>query len=72
MERRQRDISMYPPGRVVFMRPLKVPKRRGPTRKIETRWDAVWVTPEQLMSEGILISKKARPLPRPTPAVRGC
>lgn len=71
MERRQRDISMYPPGRVIFMRPLKVPKRRGPTRKIEKRWDAVWVTPEQLMSEGILISKKARPVTSLNPLVRG-
>ena len=51
---------MYPPGRVVFLRPIKVLKRRGPGRKLEKRWDAVWVTPEQLMSEGILISKKAR------------
>ncbi|KAK9821582.1 hypothetical protein WJX81_008445 [Elliptochloris bilobata] len=58
VERRQKDIAMYPPGRVVFLRPLKMPKKRGPVRRIEKRWDAVWVTPEQLMAEGILISKK--------------
>lgn len=52
---------MFPPGRVIFVRPLKVLKegRRGAGRKLEKRWDCVWVTPEQLMSEGILISKKA-------------
>jgi hypothetical protein len=62
VERRQRDIAMFPPGRVIFVRPLKVLSgKHGPGRKLEKRWDCVWVTPEQLMSEGILISKKARP-----------
>lgn len=67
VERRERDIAMYPPGRVIFLRPLKVLKKRGPARRMEKRWDAVWVTPEQLMAEGILISKKARP-----PALLSC
>ena len=59
---------MFPPGRVIFVRPLKVLSgKHGPGRKLEKRWDCVWVTPEQLMSEGILISKKARPRRKPAP-----
>jgi len=72
VERRQRDIAMFPPGRVIFVRPLKVLSgKHGPGRKLEKRWDCVWVTPEQLMSEGILISKKARPRRKPAPAPPG-
>lgn len=41
-------MSMYPPGRIVFVRPIK--SRR------EKHWDAVWISPEDLIDEGILLS----------------
>ena len=54
---------MYPPGRVIFIRPLKqlVGRRhRAGPRRLEKGWDAVWVTPKELIAEGILISGKVR------------
>ena len=52
---------MYPPGRIIFIRPLKQlvgrRQRAGP-RRLEKGWDAVWVTPKELIAEGILISGK--------------
>ena len=57
---------MYPPGRVIFIRPLKqlVGRRhRAGPRRLEKGWDAVWVTPKELIAEGILISGKVRSLP---------
>jgi hypothetical protein len=60
-ERRGREMDMYPPGRVMFIRPLKtLVGRRGPGRRSERGWDTVWVTPQELIAEGILISGKAR------------
>ena len=56
---------MYPPGRVIFIRPLKhlVGRRHKPsTRHLEKGWDAVWVTPKELIAEGILISGKVKAL----------
>lgn len=41
-------VPMYPPGRVVFLRPLKARQAR--------QWDAVFVAPEDLIGEGILVS----------------
>ena len=57
---------MYPPGRVIFIRPLKqlVGRRhRAGPRRLEKGWDAVWVTPKELIAEGILISGKVPSLP---------
>ena len=57
---------MYPPGRVIFIRPLKqlVGRRhRAGPRRLEKGWDAVWVTPKELIAEGILISGKVRAPP---------
>ena len=54
---------MYPPGRVIFIRPLKQlvgQRHRGGPRRLEKGWDAVWVTPKELIAEGILISGKVR------------
>ena len=60
-ERRGREMDMYPPGRVIFVWPLKtLVGRRGPRRCTEKGWDTVWVTPQELIAEGILISGKAR------------
>ena len=52
---------MYPPGRVIFIRPLKQlvgQRHRAGPRRLEKGWDAVWVTPKELIAEGILISGK--------------
>ncbi len=54
---------MYPPGRVIFIRPLKQlvgQRHRGGPRRLEKGWDAVWVTPKELIAEGILISGKVQ------------
>ena len=47
----------------MFMRPLKTIKtRRRSDEKVEKRleksWDAIWVTPQELIAEGILVSKQ--------------
>jgi len=60
-ERKGRALNMYPPGRIIFLRPIKVRKRRKSgeeTHKIEKRWDAVWVSPREVVGEGILVSKR--------------
>lgn len=41
-------MSMYPPGRVIFVRPIKTRKKK--------HWDAVWISPEDIIDEGILLS----------------
>ena len=54
---------MYPPGRIIFLRPLKTlvgRRRAGSAKRYEKGWDSVWVSPEELIGEGILISGKAR------------
>ena len=63
VERRRKERDMFPPGRVIFIRPLKqlVGRRhRAGPRRLEKGWDAVWVTPKELIAEGILISGKVR------------
>lgn len=59
--RKKKERDMYPPGRIIFIRPLKQlvgrRQRAGP-RRLEKGWDAVWVTPKELIAEGILISGK--------------
>jgi hypothetical protein len=58
---------MYPPGPIMFVRPLKkvgrgakrVGWRRHPQpEELQRTWDCVWVTPQELISEGILVSNK--------------
>lgn len=41
-------VAMYPPGKIIFLRPMKARRRR--------HWDAVYVAPEDLIGEGILVS----------------
>lgn len=60
-ERKGRALNMYPPGRIIFLRPIKVRKKRKSGEeghKIEKRWDAVWVSPREVVGEGILVSKR--------------
>jgi len=53
-------VPMFPPGRLLFLRPLK---SRGVRRKASGKrvslksWDAVWITAQELIGEGILVSK---------------
>ena len=52
---------MFPPGRVLFVRPLKTlvrAERRGEERRMKHSWDVVWITSQELLAEGILVSKK--------------
>lgn len=42
-------VGTYPPGKVIFLRPLK-------SQNAEKQWDAVYVAPEDLIAEGILVS----------------
>ena len=56
-------VRMFPPGRVMFMRPLKTLKKRRRNahvveERLEKSWDAIWVTPQELIAEGILVSKQ--------------
>lgn len=51
-ESRQRlgqPVSTYPPGKVIFLRPIK-------TCRGVKHWDAVYIAPEDLVAEGILVS----------------
>jgi hypothetical protein len=52
---------MFPPGRIIFLRPIKLldPKQGKKERGVKHEWDAVWTTPQELVGEGILVSKKA-------------
>ena len=57
-------MNMFPPGNIIFVRPLK--QYDGEGKKLDMAWDTVWVTPEEMIGEGILISPKACPcLPLP-------
>jgi hypothetical protein len=65
-------VPMLPPGRTMLLRRLKEPRtgqqgqpagrgqqqqhrqRRGRRR---SSWDAVWIQPEQIVEEGILLSR---------------
>lgn len=44
-----RPIKMMPPGKLVFLRPSKLRKQK--------QWDGVWIAAEDLVGEGILLSK---------------
>ena len=37
-------LELVPPGRVIFLRPLK-------TKNVRTSWDAVWVKAEEVIRE---------------------
>ena len=61
-------MDMYPPGRVMFLRPIKLQEEMdeeegGGGKRLRQAWDAVWITPQELMMEGILVSKKVAPPP---------
>lgn len=45
------DRAMYPPGRIIFLRPYG-----DLTTSADVRWDAVWLQAEDLMDEGLLLS----------------
>ena len=54
----QKDVDtrpMYPPGRIIFLRPYGNLTKNSK----DTTWDAVWIHAQDLMDEGVLISKKA-------------
>lgn len=43
----------------MFLRPIKMPDNNEKSEKgIKQRWDCIWVTPQELIQEGILVSKK--------------
>lgn len=42
-------VGTYPPGKIIFLRPLK-------PRNAEKEWDAVYIAPEDLIAEGLLVS----------------
>ena len=44
IEARSRMLELVPPGRVIFLRPLK-------TSNVRTAWDAVWVKAEEVIRE---------------------
>ena len=55
---------MFPAGKLLFLRPIKrkvVSTKKGEDDKLEQAWDAVWQTPEEVIAEGILVSKKVFP-----------
>ncbi|KAL3145874.1 hypothetical protein ABBQ38_015244 [Trebouxia sp. C0009 RCD-2024] len=49
IEARNRMLELILPGKVVFLRPRK-------TNNVRTSWDAVWMAPEEIAKEGIMIS----------------
>ncbi|KAL0018987.1 hypothetical protein WJX79_010040 [Trebouxia sp. C0005] len=51
------EIGLYPPGRQIFLRRFK--KESQPKRAEDVTWDAVWIQPEEIIGEGILVSKHA-------------
>lgn len=40
-------MSMYPPGRVIFVRPIKTRKKKD--------WDAVWISPEDIIGGAVAV-----------------
>lgn len=45
------DRPMYPPGRIIFLRPYG-----DLTSSTDVTWDAVWIQAQDLMDEGLLLS----------------
>ncbi len=57
-------MGMYPPGKIIFMRPLKTVKGKRTVTHLHAPkqkcWDAVWISAYELIGEGILLSKAVR------------
>ena len=51
------QVGLYPPGRQVFLRRFK--QSSQPQDPDDVYWDAVWIRPEEIIAEGILVSKHA-------------
>lgn len=68
VDRKGKAREMYPPGPIMFVRPLKHLVRADNGRKsrsgfrIKRTFDAVWITPQELVSEGILVSSMVSPI----------
>ena len=62
--RKGKAKDMFPPGRILFLRPIKVLDRQESKKEqgVKQQWDAIWITPQELIQEGILVSKKVRKL----------
>lgn len=65
--RKGKAKDMFPPGRVMFLRPIKLLQDRDQARDkrnegYKQKWDCIWITPQELIGEGILISPKVRAL----------
>lgn len=52
-----RAMDMFPPGRIVFIRPIKQVDEHG-KKKGHRGWDTVWVQPMEIIGEGILVSPR--------------
>ena len=50
-------VGLYPPGKQIFLRRFKMQSQ--PKHAEDVSWDAVWIQPEEIIGEGILISKHA-------------
>ena len=63
--RKGKAKDMFPPGRVMFLRPIKVLDRQEKKKEqgVKQQWDAIWITPQELIQEGILVSKKVKTSP---------
>lgn len=51
------EVGLYPPGKQIFLRRFK--KQSQPKQAEDVSWDAVWIQPEEIIGEGIIISKHA-------------
>ena len=49
------EAGLYPPGRQIFLRRFK--RCSQPQKPEDVYWDAVLIKPEEIIGEGILISK---------------
>ncbi|KAL4537144.1 hypothetical protein Ndes2526B_g04945 [Nannochloris sp. 'desiccata'] len=49
----KRDV--YPPGKIIHLRPFAAAGEKGKTGKNDV-WDAVWVSGEDLMAEGLILA----------------
>eukprot|EP00884_Botryococcus_braunii_P020127 jgi/Botrbrau1/6799/Bobra.0153s0002.1 len=63
VDRKGQAREMFPPGPIMFVRPLKhlVKSGEGNSRnksavRVKRTFDCVWITPQELISEGILVS----------------
>lgn len=51
------EVGLYPPGKQIFLRRFK--KQSQPKHAEDVCWDAVWIQPEEIIGEGVIISKHA-------------